>query len=167
MLERYRSILETLSVAELELVADRLRTKRLLNGGLPDCPTPEELYEHCQAAHLMQADIVVALASEDSFQAKNVVEKLIGRPVHQLPPQVRPETKPVSVTALAAALKHSKDPRLITRIHPNPKRPGTGAWRRYNLYRENMTVGQYRDLGGEANDIRYDVWRGFITLRDP
>lgn len=44
----------------------------------------------------------------------------------------------------------------------NPKR-GASA-KRFELYRNGMTVGQYVAAGGKRADIMWDMWRQFITL---
>lgn len=46
----------------------------------------------------------------------------------------------------------------------NPKRKGTLAFNRFNLYRNGMTVGEYIAAGGRSGDVNYDVAAGYITI---
>ena len=49
----------------------------------------------------------------------------------------------------------------------NPKRTGTDAWRRFALYRDGMTVNEYRELGGGNIDLRWDRQKGYILMDPP
>ena len=49
----------------------------------------------------------------------------------------------------------------------NPKRTGTDAWRRFALYRDGMTVNEYRELGGGNIDLRWDRQKEYIKLEAP
>ena len=55
--------------------------------------------------------------------------------------------------------------RLLVDI--NPKRTGTDAWRRFALYRDGMTVNDYRELGGGNIDLRWDRQKEYIRLEAP
>jgi hypothetical protein len=46
-------------------------------------------------------------------------------------------------------------------VEGNPKK-GTAA-ERYNLYKNNMTVGKYIELGGQLRDVTWDVKQGWIS----
>lgn len=46
----------------------------------------------------------------------------------------------------------------------NPKRPGTLACARFDLYTNGMTVAEYVAAGGRSGDVLYDVAQGYITL---
>ena len=46
----------------------------------------------------------------------------------------------------------------------NPKRPGTLACTRFDLYTNGMTVADYIAAGGRSGDVLYDVAQGHITL---
>lgn len=44
----------------------------------------------------------------------------------------------------------------------NPKRKGTKAYKRYELYKKNKTIAKYLDAGGKRSTLRYDEKHGFI-----
>ena len=46
----------------------------------------------------------------------------------------------------------------------NPKRRRTGAWGRYERYKVATTVGQARELGATAEDLRHDARHGFAAV---
>ena len=48
----------------------------------------------------------------------------------------------------------------------NPKNKNTKGFARFDLYESGMTVAAYIDKGGKANDIRYDVKKGYISLSE-
>jgi hypothetical protein len=47
----------------------------------------------------------------------------------------------------------------------NPKKPGTEAYKRFQRYRDGMTVGEAMRAGIMRDDIRYDIRRNFIAIR--
>ena len=49
----------------------------------------------------------------------------------------------------------------------NPKRPGSAAHARFDLYKKDMTVGEFLAAGGWRADLRWDLRQGFIELADP
>lgn len=57
------------------------------------------------------------------------------------------------------------DARVISvKIDKNPKREGTAAFNRFELYRDGMTVDQFIAAGGSRIDVSYDVKKGYIEL---
>ena len=57
------------------------------------------------------------------------------------------------------------DDGLITMlVHANPKRPWGAAYRRFDLYRDGMTVREFLDLGGTRGDLWYDQDHDFIRV---
>lgn len=55
---------------------------------------------------------------------------------------------------------------IVKVIHHNPKRHGSAAYRRFNLYVSGMTVGEFISAGGHMGDIYYDIARAFIAVSD-
>lgn len=51
-------------------------------------------------------------------------------------------------------------------VSENPKRKGSHAWHRFNLYRLGMTIAEYVTLGGRPGDINYDVMHGLISVQE-
>jgi hypothetical protein len=46
----------------------------------------------------------------------------------------------------------------------NPKKPGTKAWHRFNLYKDGMTTNEALRAGLTREDLRYDIEHGFIEI---
>merc|ERR1712060_184280 len=44
----------------------------------------------------------------------------------------------------------------------NPKRPGTGAFKRYQKYKKAKTVREMLKLGGERIDVQHDFRKGYM-----
>jgi len=49
----------------------------------------------------------------------------------------------------------------------NPKRQGTLACQRFDLYKDGMTVAEYIEAGGRTGDVNYDVAENYISLTLP
>ena len=60
-----------------------------------------------------------------------------------------------------------KDAIITVLAEKNPKRNGTLAYDRFELYRTGMTVGDYVNAGGRTGDVNYDEAQGFIALELP
>lgn len=63
--------------------------------------------------------------------------------------------------------KKSRGPRVvdgkITLLEKtNPKRKGSRAYKRYELYRKHKTIAKFLDAGGKASSLRYDERHKFI-----
>ena len=46
----------------------------------------------------------------------------------------------------------------------NPKRQGTLAYGRFELYKDGMTVADYVAAGGRTGDVNHDAEAGYIEL---
>ena len=49
----------------------------------------------------------------------------------------------------------------------NPKRPGTGAAKRFAKYADGITVKTFLRKGGKIEDVRWDRKQKFIALQAP
>lgn len=49
-------------------------------------------------------------------------------------------------------------------VKENPKREGSKAHKRYELYKKHKTVAKYIEAGGKRSSLRYDDKHGFIKL---
>lgn len=49
----------------------------------------------------------------------------------------------------------------------NPKRPGSAAHARFDLYKPGMTVDEFLAAGGWRADISWDLRQGFIEVVKP
>lgn len=53
------------------------------------------------------------------------------------------------------------------RVAENPKRAGSPSHRRFELYREGMTVKEFLKAGGRRADLAWDVEKGWIAVEAP
>ena len=143
---------------------------------------------------LSHAEVILSIADTTSSTFVSIMSKLLARPLYMCargetgePPVDilgRPLQTPIGhrlgQPAPEPALPRSvtrhlppppprittlRDPRVIATVAPNPKRPDSKSFPRYALYRPGMTVSEYVQLGGRREDIKYDVGKGYITLK--
>lgn len=57
-----------------------------------------------------------------------------------------------------------KDRTISILVEVNPRREGTAGWHNFNLYRDGMTVAEYRAAGGASNHFNWDLKHGFISV---
>lgn len=175
MLSKYQSNFDALPPAAEALVASALLRR------YPKLPphTPGGLFRMCEDAGFDQADVVCAVAGDSSPLAVQALEILAGIPVTVGTPCLT-KPKPVKVGTKSAeaparvrepqparAPRQSvTDPRVITAVVPNPKRPGSASFDRFALYRVGMTVNEAIAAGVKREDIAWDSdpSRRFITL---
>lgn len=55
--------------------------------------------------------------------------------------------------------------KIIVLSKQNPKRPGSGAHERFELYKKSKTIEEYLANGGTMADIRWDTKQQFIELK--
>lgn len=176
MLTKYQSNFAALSPDAEALVASALLRRH------PNLPPyiPGGLFRICEEAGLDQADVVCAVASDSSPLAVQAMEVLAGIPVTVGQPCLTPKPKTVapqkSVEGSPAPVREPKparaprvgvtDPRIITAVVPNPKRPGTASFDRFALYQVGMSVDEAIAAGVKREDIAWDSApsRKFITL---
>lgn len=48
-------------------------------------------------------------------------------------------------------------PKIRILVAKNPKKPGSKAWHRFNLYKDGMTTGEFLWAGGTREDLHYDT----------
>ncbi len=59
---------------------------------------------------------------------------------------------------------NSPTPKIRILVAANPKKPGSKAWHRFNLYKDGMTVNEFLRAGGTRSDLHYDTRNKFIDL---
>jgi hypothetical protein len=151
MLSHFAPRFSTLSSEAVHFVAEYLK---LPNGFL----TGEDLYTYCTVTGMSHADLVVPLVRE--IKATSVVEALIGHPITRKQKEV---TSAIAKTRSPRTVRI--DNRIIAYLYPhNPKKPGTRAWRLWELYRLGMTADEFVEVGGRRSALRYDEAHGFIQL---
>lgn len=126
------------------------------------------VFAACRTAELDQATVVTALAGESSPDAIAAMETITGKKIKAAKPQkATDDGQPKTPKAVKAKAKNLSDPRIITAFIANPKRPGSAAHARYNLYVDGMSVDQAIAAGIKRADIAWDKARDFITLAQP
>jgi hypothetical protein len=59
-----------------------------------------------------------------------------------------------------------KDKHIYKLVDKNPRREGTEGFKSWNVIRNGMTYDQYLDAGGRNRDLRHDILKKRIELRD-
>lgn len=152
MLDKYRHLIEGLSPMQALAVARPLGADHT------------RLWDSLQELGMTMGDVVAgALESRDPV-AINAVEAALQQSMMGPIPTPPGKTEEVVGTVRIAI---AADDRVMYDVQPNPKRLGTGAWHRYNFYREGLSVQEFYRLGGRHSDIRHDSRHGHIKLRSP
>ena len=166
MLSKYQSNFASLTQEEASLVAHHMaRVTGEVYDPTIDGPT---LYDRLSTAQFSQAQVILAVAPDPSPEAVVVLEKLVGRPIkRELPQEPAAQRKPRAPSAPRGAARRGNDPRVVATVAPNPKKPSSASWARYELYRVGMTVDEFVAAGGTTADVKWDLEKGFITLAEP
>jgi len=175
MQNKYATHFASLSNDEAEYFADAIV------GALNLEPKPEQqynvasarsggdLYLALVAENIDHKTACMSLATDPSPMAITILEKVVGNKIIKEVPKTAPVGK-VQRAKVEGAPKPKllkNDPRTIHNIKEGAKRPGSASYERYMLYKEGMTVTEFIAAGGTAGDIKHDVSKGFITLKDP
>jgi len=99
-----------------------------------------------------------------------LVQRLEGvAEVPKRPKQTNDAEQVLPEKGAAPRRKNTRTPMtcLIYLTTTKPKRKKGPALRRYNCYRDGMTVQEYVDAGGIPWDVWYDTLYGYIELRNP
>lgn len=151
-------------------------------GLVPDAPISEaiqdgdELTMMIDTLQVAQAtQLLMACASiADKENAPRILEILMSRPMttHEANTARRSGSRPASTPGAKApagprpAAPAMDDPRVITKVIPNPKKPSGASYARYALYQRGMTVAEFLRAGGIRGDIQHDVSKDFITISE-
>ena len=81
-------------------------------------------------------------------------------------PMLGPEMPDVPTVKELPTYRPSEDAVIALIVSDNPKRAGTAARTRYDLYISGMTVGQYISAGGTMDDLYLDIARVYIAVSD-
>lgn len=165
MLEHYTPNFSALSLEETTYLAKAVAKANpgFIAEEVGPYESGEELMHHCEAYGMDQATVVMSLSRDATPIGVQIVERLIGKPIQKIFPKLVKQIR--AKTPRTVVKKH--DPRIITFVTPNPKRPGSASHTRFELYKVNMTVTQAIDAGLTTGDIVHDSSRGFITLTNP
>ena len=81
-------------------------------------------------------------------------------------PLPEPESSEVPIAKEVHGYRPSEDAVIAKVVDYNPKRAGTRARTRFDLYISGMTVGEYIRAGGEMEDLYGDIARAYIVVSD-
>ena len=96
--------------------------------------------------------------------------EFIGIPASMAAHRVLFDGKQAGIKLVASPVVKTKgrvnyDGLRITAIVPvNPKKLGSGSFKKFALYKEGMTPDEFIAAGGTKADVKYDVEHGFIKL---
>lgn len=158
MLPRHRQLFLDLSPQAAEVVWELVRKR---HQGLPPVPqvaSGPALFEACWAASLHHAEVVMSLAREHTVLIEEAIETLIGHPITR---------RRVELEVVRRHRTRRSDPRTITVLVENPKKPGSLAHALFSIYMTGMSVDDFIRAGGTRAAIRYDSEHGFISLTPP
>ena len=62
--------------------------------------------------------------------------------------------------------KYDRDGKIQVVVAKNPKREGSGGYKRFGLYKTGMTIRDFLIAGGKTIDLDWDRERGFIATED-
>lgn len=72
--------------------------------------------------------------------------------------------KPVTIQRREKRM--SKDQKTIHVLaESNPRRAGTSGWLNFNLYKEGMTIEDFKKAGGKSNHMAWDLEHKYIELK--
>lgn len=154
-----------LSHDELAFVSTTFKTKHIA----PPNATTQTI--HQLLTKMNQAQVICTIADSPTSQARQLLSRLVGRPIPPakpwhpvpLPPLPRP-APPTAATPATPPTTTKLIDRTITAIAPNPKRPGSSAHDRFRLYQIGQTLAQYLAAGGSIADVKWDLERKYITV---
>lgn len=156
-------------------------------GLVPDILDSEEP-DAQKLAELLQdvAHVDVVVACGDTLDSK-ILEILMSQPLtrnypeptarpdKQAGPHIRPNgsrsdgLKPKAPKVKAepgtkGPAPSPDDPRIISFVAPNPKKPSSAAFQRYALYSVGQSIADFIKAGGTKADVQYDLGKGFIKV---
>lgn len=150
-------------IAELVLITERMAPKaehdpivsieERLASRVP-CPVCGNLYweEDVLQAHMEM------LHSEGQQGQESTSEEQSGGEIQQ-----GTEGEASSQKKSRAAI-HNDQSLITLLVEKNPKREGTMAWGRFELYENGMKVINFLSAGGRRDDLRYDTSHGYIRI---
>ena len=62
--------------------------------------------------------------------------------------------------------KYDRDARIQICVPKNPKREGSGGYKRFEIYKSGMRIRDFLKAGGKTIDLDWDRERGFIATED-
>lgn len=166
MLSKYQENFASLTAEEAALLSRHIA--RATGDESFRSDSGEHIFRHAKNIGMTHAAVVLAVAPDPSPEAVVLLEKLVGKPIVR-PEQAAPERAAPRAPRTPAPRGNARrgvDPRVIDSVKPNPKKPSSASWARYELYRVGMTVDEFVAAGGTTADVKWDLDKGFITIRE-
>jgi hypothetical protein len=110
---------------------------------------------------------IVRIIKEDRLFREGRVLRSISTEGRSSASFVRPESRrktEMNDTVARKRVDENSTITVATEERKNPKRAGSSAFDRFELYQDGMTVKEAKAAGVTATDISYDAAHGFITL---
>ena len=60
--------------------------------------------------------------------------------------------------------RYQRDQKVKLLVDSNPKQIGSKSYKRFNIYYNGITVGEFLDKGGITIDLKWDVEHNFIKI---
>ena len=79
-------------------------------------------------------------------------------------PKAKVKVKAMDPKTFKGTYKYDRDAKIQLCVPKNPKREGSGGWRRFNLYKNGMKIRDFLSAGGKTIDLDWDRARGFIAV---
>lgn len=76
----------------------------------------------------------------------------------------KPDAAPAAKRERVASADYSPKAKVKLLVQGNPKKAGGAPAKRFDLYKNGMTVQEFLDAGGTVADVKWDVDHGYIAL---
>ena len=98
----------------------------------------------------------------------NIAQKpKVAAKVETKPAVAKPKAKKVmDPKDFKGTYKYDRDAKIQVVVAKNPKREGSGGYKRFGLYKTGMTIRDFLIAGGKTIDLDWDRERGFIATED-
>lgn len=169
---RHQPLFAALSPTEVARVARRMEQDLVLPRtlGVPATADWRWLYDQCVEAGLDHAACVLPLCREHDDIGLSALQKLAGCSIRvwkprdtPRPPQVVREASGRTVRVESGGFHMGQ---VVLRVVPNPKKPGSATWHRFQHWRAGDTVGECMSRGMTRADVLWDMdpARKFVVL---
>lgn len=165
--ERHAELFAGLSPDETRRILSRLQQDQLVKRGTTlASASGEELFSLCQRTGLDHAAVVFSLACDGDDIGRSAIEKLIGKPIYvHRPTYVRRTVAQERATPRPTTTMPSGE-MVVLSVVPNPKKPGSATWSRFQHWVAGRTVAECIAAGLQKVDVPWDAdpSRKFVVL---
>jgi len=79
-------------------------------------------------------------------------------------PKAKVKSKAMDPKVFKGTYKYDRDAKIQIKVPKNPKREGSGGYKRFSLYKTGMKIRDFLKAGGKTIDLDWDRERGFIAV---